>query len=108
MTNVKTALDNNYEVWALGYDENYNITDAEMLIKTFADAEEAITFAKQLTLSDIIYQAAEESVTRYSSNVAYINIEVETVVDGVNIETVYTKHFWLSENSVCDMELKRA
>lgn len=108
MVNKKDASNNNYEVWALGYDENYNITDAEMLIKTFADAEEAITFAKQLTLSDIIYQAAKEDVTGYSSNVAYINIEVETVVDDVNIETVYTKHFWLNENSVCDMELKRA
>ena len=85
-----------YEVWALGYDESGKITDSDLFIKSFYDPDEAVTFAKNLDLSDIVQLAATEDDSAESfCKVDYISIEVETVVDEedgtMNVGTVYRK-----------------
>lgn len=91
-----------YEVWAIGYDEGSAITDTDMLIGEFADPDKAIEKAKVLTLADIIHQAAEEdNGATPAENVAYISIEVETVVDDedgevtMNVGTIYKRELWI-------------
>ena len=82
-----------YEVWALGYDENDEITDAELCMFTSTDRDEAINYAKKVTLADVIHEADNGPCA--SSEVFRIAVEVETVVpvddDLVNIGTVYSK-----------------
>lgn len=89
----------NFEVWAIGYDEDGTITDSEMFIAEFKDPDEAINYAKNLTLSDIIQKAAEEPVNFEDeyAKVEWLSIEVETVIEDeddstANIETIYTKY----------------
>ena len=91
-----------YEVWAIGYDEDDVITDTEMYVAEFANPDEAIEKAKQITLADIVHQAAEEcDDTESASDVRHIVIEVETVVedeDGegtMNIGTIYKRDLWI-------------
>lgn len=91
-----------YEVWAIGYDEGSAITDTDMFIGEFADPDKAIEKAKTLTLADIIHQAAEEdNGATPVENVAYISIEVETVVDDedgeetMNVGTIYKRELWI-------------
>jgi hypothetical protein len=91
-----------YEVWAIGYDEGSAITDTDMFIGEFADPDKAIEKAKALTLADIIHQAAEEdNGAAPAENVAYISIEVETVVDDedgeetMNVGTIYKRELWI-------------
>lgn len=88
-----------FEVWAIGYDENGTITDSEMFIAEFADPDEAINYAKNLTLSDIVQKASEEPVNFEDeyAKVECISIEVETVIEDedestANIGTIYTKY----------------
>ena len=69
-----------YEVWVLGYDKNLNITDYDQLIKTFDKSEEAIKFAKN-------YYHKE----KLPKGVQYYEVLVETVVNGSNIETLYSR-----------------
>lgn len=87
-----------YEVWALGYGENDMVTDAEMLIEEFTDPDLAIERAKQLTLADIVYQAADECEAEDSQTIKRISIEVETVIPDaedeegtINIGTIFRK-----------------
>lgn len=91
-----------YEVWAIGYDADKNITDAEMLVGEFDNPDEAVEKAKTLSLADIIHQAAEEQNGSESTNdVAYISIEVETTVANeaddeiMNIGTIYQRELWI-------------
>ena len=85
-----------YEVWALGYDNNDEITDAELCMFTSTDRDEAINYAKKATLADVVHGADNGPCA--SSEVFRIAIEVETVVpvddDLVNIGTVYSKTVW--------------
>lgn len=85
-----------YEVWALGYDENDEITDAELCMFTSTDRDDAINYAKKATLADVVYGAGNGPCA--NSKVFRIAIEVETVVpvddDLVNIGTVYSKTVW--------------
>ena len=88
-----------YEVWALGYDENDEITDAELCMFTSTDRDEAINYAKKAELADVVYGADNGSCS--NSKVFRIAIEVETVVpvddDLVNIGTIYSKTLWEAE-----------
>jgi hypothetical protein len=83
-----------YEVWAIGYDEENQITDAEMLIASFDDPDKAVSYAKELTLADVVNLAADDECD-ITTEVYTIHVEVETVVpDGegtINIGTVYKK-----------------
>ena len=90
-----------YEVWAIGYDENGKVTDTEMLLGEFENPDSAVEYAKQVTLADIVHQAAEEyHGEELATNVFYISIEVETVIEDeedstMNIGTIYKRDLWL-------------
>lgn len=97
-----------YEVWAIGYNGDSCITDTEMLIGEFDDPEKAIEKAKALTLADIVHQASEEDDgTEPDESVAYISIEVETVVEDedegtMNVGTIFRKEIWVSEEETSE------
>ena len=84
-----------YEVWALGYTENGESTEEDVLVDIFLDADpvEAVACAKNVTLDQIkdIIDRAPHAMT------AYYSIEVETVVDDpddegtMNIGTIYRR-----------------
>jgi hypothetical protein len=80
-----------YEVWALGYDEYDEMTDTEFLLKTFTDPDEAVTYAKSITLADIVNLTSDGSAP--DESIVTIQVEVETVVadeEGTtNVGTVY-------------------
>lgn len=90
-----------YELWAIGYNADGAITDTEMFVAEFTDPDEAIQRAKQITLADIVHQAAEEhDGSTPAENVTYISLEVETVVDEdedgtMNIGTIYKRELWI-------------
>ena len=92
-----------YEVWAIGFDADGEINGTDMLVKSFSDPDEAVKYASNLTLADIIYQAAEEDNGKEpTTTTAYITIEVETVVgdeddDAMNVGTIFTKDFCFGE-----------
>lgn len=85
-----------YEVWAFGYDENDEITDAELCLFNSTDPEVAVNYAKTVELADIVHQAGNGPCS--SNKVFRIAVEVETVVpiddDLVNVGTVYSKTLW--------------
>lgn len=92
-----------YAVWAIGYDADSCITDTEMYLGEFADPDLAVEKAKALTLADIIHLASEEDDgSEPNEDVAYVTIEVETVVDdeeegSMNVGTIFKKDLWLYE-----------
>jgi hypothetical protein len=84
-----------YFVCALGYNENDGITSCGVYLKEFKLPDEAIAFAKTVTLETILNHAAEQDVADITE-VAYFSLEVETVVkcedpeDGTeNIDTIW-------------------
>jgi hypothetical protein len=89
-----------YEVWAIGHDEEDRVTDAEMLLGIFEDPDQAVAFAKETSLADVVNLAADDDC-EIPHNVHSISIEVETVVpddDGnMNIGTIYHKTIELFE-----------
>lgn len=82
-----------YEVWAIGYDENSRVTDTEVLLETFDDHGKAVEYAKAITLADIIRHPKVENAPIHE--IDSLMIEVETVIDDVcgtcNVDTVYQK-----------------
>lgn len=91
-----------YAVWAIGYTAESKITDTDMLLGEFADPDQAVAKAKTVTLADIVHQAAEEDDgSEPAEDIAYISVEVETVVeteDGtMNVGTIFKK-----ELPICD------
>lgn len=89
-----------YEVWAIGHDEEDQVTDAEMLIASFEDPDMAVSYAKMLTLADVINLAADDECD-ITTEVHSISIEVETVVPDdegtMNIGTIYKKSLEIFE-----------
>ena len=83
-----------YEVWAIGYNEEDEITEAELLLGTFEDPDFAVSYAKAITLADVVNLAADDSC-EVTDGVHCISIEVETVVPDdegtMNIGTIYRK-----------------
>ena len=83
-----------YLVCALGYSEDDEPTDCEVYLEEFEDPADAIAFAKQVTLGQIIQKAVEQKQEIFDTS--YFSLEVETVVmcedpeDGTeNIDTVW-------------------
>lgn len=83
-----------YEVWAIGYDDENKMTDAEVFLETFTDPDLAVNYAKAVSLADVVHRAADDSC-KITDGVCYISIEVETVVadenDTMNVGTVFKK-----------------
>lgn len=89
-----------YEVWAIGYDEEDELTGASMLLGTFEDPDLAVEYAKALTLADVVNLAADDEYADITVETNSISIEVETVVPSadeeelnMNVGTVYKKRF---------------
>ena len=90
-----------YEVWALGYTATEDCTDDGILIGEFANPDEAIKFADNITLETI----NELSGDKYNNDTAYFSVEVETVVEDpddddfgtVNIGSIYVRNIWIDD-----------
>ena len=83
------AKDATYQVWVLGYDENENITDFEIMIDESKDAESMVEYAET-------YVEEERYGTMiFPDEVKYIEVLVETVVDlegyAENVGTLFSK-----------------
>ena len=99
-----------YEVWAIGYDKDDKVTDAELFLGEFTDPDLAIEKAKSLTFSDVIQLAADEDCVVPDEPVAYLSIEVETVVEDddestMNVGTIFKFELWADEEEEDDEEM---
>ena len=87
-----------YEVWAMGYDEDDNVTDAEFLLREFNTPDEAVSYAREVTLADVVNLSSDDSEPL--DNIASIAVEVETVIadddEGtMNVGTIYKRDLWI-------------
>ena len=88
------AKDASYEVWAIGYDCDGEITDTELLLGTFENPDDAVQFAALLTWADI--KAEADGAEEFVKTSDMISIEVEPVVDDgedgtMNVGTIFAK-----------------
>ena len=83
------AKDATYQVWVLGYDENDNITDFEVMIDESKDAERMVKCATNSV------EEERYGTMAFPDEVKYIEILVETVVDledyDENVGTLFSK-----------------
>lgn len=86
-----------YVVLAVGYDEEGNATGAEMVLAAFEDPDQAVHYARNITLADVINLAADDDCDcEVTANAHAISVEIDTVVndeDGcaMSVGTVYKK-----------------
>lgn len=89
-----------YEVWAIGYDPEDNVTDAETFFASFDSPDEAIEYAQKITLPDIVCMTPEDD-TETDYDISYISVEVETVVkedeESFNVGTIFKNTIWISD-----------
>ena len=83
------ANDAMYQVWILGYDENENITDFEVMLNESKDAESMVEYAER-------YVEEERYKTMaFPDEVKYIEVLVETIVElegyTENVGTLFSK-----------------
>ena len=95
-----------YEVWAVGFDEQDELTGASMLLNTFNDPDQAVEYAKAITLADVANMAAEEDYDDITYETHSISVEVETVVPSddedelnMNVGTVYKRLIKIYEDT---------
>ena len=83
------AKDATYQVWVLGYDENENITDFEVMVDESKDAESMVEYA-----TNYVEEERYGTMT-FPDEVKYIEVLVETVVDledyDENVGTLFSK-----------------
>ena len=83
------AKDATYQVWVLGYDENENITDFEVMIDESKDAESMVEYAENYV------EEERYGTMAFPDEVKYIEVLVETVVDledyDENVGTLFSK-----------------
>ena len=83
------AKDATYQVWVLGYDENENITDFEVMVSESKDAESMVEYA-----TNYVEEERYGTMT-FPDEVKYIEVLVETVVDledySENVGTLFSK-----------------
>ena len=83
------AKDATYQVWVLGYDENENITDFEVMIDESKDAESMVECATNYV------EEERYGTMKFPDEVKYIEVLVETVVDlkdyDENVGTLFSK-----------------
>lgn len=88
------AKDASYEVWAIGYDSNGEITDTELLLGTFENPDDAVQYAAILTWTDIKNEV--DGAEEFIKTSDMLSIEVETVIDDgedgtMNVGTIFAK-----------------
>lgn len=93
-----------YEVWALGYDNGNVVADAEALLGVFSDPDEAVAYAKNVTLADVIHHEAATPLMVNDDLFFAISVEVETVVNmpddetgTMNVGTVFRKTIYIDD-----------
>ena len=83
------AKDATYQVWILGYDENENITDFEVMVDESKDAESMVEYAERYV------EEERYGTMTFPDKVKYIEVLVETVVDledyNENVGTLFSK-----------------
>ena len=83
------AKDATYQVWVLGYDENENITDFEVMVNESQDAERMVEYA-----TNYVEEERYGTMT-FPDKVKYIEVLVETIVDlegyDENVGTLFSK-----------------
>ena len=83
------AKDAMYQVWVLGYDENENITDFEVMIDESKDAESMVEYAERYV------EEERYGTMSFPDEVKYIEVLVETIVDlegyNENVGTLFSK-----------------
>ena len=83
------AKDATYQVWVLGYDENENITDFEVMVDESKDAESMVEYAERYV------EEERYGTITFPDEVKYIEVLVETVVDledyDENVGTLFSK-----------------
>ena len=83
------AKDATYQVWVLGYDENENITDFEILVDESKNAESMVEYATNYV------EEERYGTMAFPDEVKYIEVLVETVVDledyTENVGTLFSK-----------------
>ena len=83
------AKDATYQVWVLGYDENENITDFEVMINESKDVESMVECATNYV------EEERYGTMAFPDEVKYIEVLVETVVDlkdyDENVGTLFSK-----------------
>ena len=83
------AKDATYQVWVLGYDENENITDFEVMVAESKDAESMVEYATNYV------EEERYGTMAFPDEVKYIEVLVETVVDledyDENVGTLFSK-----------------
>ena len=83
------AKDAMYQVWVLGYDENENITDFEVMVNESKDAESMVEYAERYV------EEERYGTMTFPDEVKYIEVLVETVVDlegyDENVGTLFSK-----------------
>ena len=83
------AKDATYQVWVLGYDENENITDFEVMVNESKDAESMVEYAENYV------EEERYGTMTFPDEVKYIEVLVETVVDledyNENVGTLFSK-----------------
>ena len=83
------AKDATYQVWVLGYDENENITDFEVMVSESKDAESMVECATNYV------EEERYGTMKLPDEDKYIEVLVETVVDledyDENVGTLFSK-----------------
>ena len=83
------AKDATYQVWVLGYDENENIADFEVMVNESKDAESMVEYANNYV------EEERYGTMEFPDEVKYIEVLVETVVDledyDENVGTLFSK-----------------
>ena len=83
------AKDATYQVWVLGYDENENITDFEVMVNESKDAESMVEYAETYVEEECY------GTMTFPDEVKYIEVLVETIVDlegyDENVGTLFSK-----------------
>ena len=83
------AKDATYQVWVLGYGENENITDFEVMVNESKDAESMVEYATNYV------EEERYGTMAFPDEVKYIEVLVETVVDledyDENVGTLFSK-----------------
>ena len=103
-----------YEVWAIGFDEEDELTGTSMILNTFADPDLAVKYAKEVTLAEVVNMTAEADYEDLTVETQSISIEVETVVPSddddmnMNVGTVFKKRIQIFEDTPEFVELTRA
>jgi hypothetical protein len=87
-----------FEVYAFGYDVNWQIVEASMCMFNSIDPTDALKAAEEMELMDVVDMMPYEEDYNQPGQTAHITIEVESVVEiddeCVNLGTIYNRDIW--------------